>query len=411
MRVAHISIIHKPLEPRILGRQCRELAAAGYDVHLVVGGAPAEEIHGVRLHSIAREWDRPSIGRQLMRLVRAARWAFRLRASVYHLHDPHLIPLGLVLKLRGARVVYDVHEDYPAYARVKHPDHPWRGRLKALVWVVLESLARHRFDAFICASPGLARRFPATRSVVVHNFPRHRDYAAASSSRAIRPYCERRNVLIYTGYMRGIRCFWEVTKALELLPDDLDCRLRAIGAFRPPELAARARELRAWARMEVLPWQPPEVVVREQFDARVGLDLRRPLPNNDDPIRSNKLFEFMATGIPVIVSDMPLWREIVCGIGCGLVVEPGDPAAIAAAIERLLRHPNEAEAMGRRGEAAVADAFNWGRDAPRLLSLYRALEGERPLRQPPPVIEPRRTVPAVEQLKPVPAGERPTVPS
>ena len=76
----------------------------------------------------------------------------------------------------------------------------------------------------------------------------------------------------------------------------------------------------------------------------------------------------------LVVDDLPKWREIVCGLGCGLVVDPNDPEALAAAIEELLADPEMAEEMGKRGRAAVKEKFNWDREAPRLLSLYRALQ-------------------------------------
>jgi glycosyltransferase involved in cell wall biosynthesis len=374
MRVTHISIIHRPLDNRIFEKECRAMARAGYDVHLVGAAPPADQIDGVRLHSIAADPARPAARRQLWRFLRAAQAAFQLRPSAYHLHDPHLIPLGLVLKLFGSRVVYDVHEDYPGHARSKLFEHPLRGRIKASLWKLLEWQAQRRFDGFVCASSTVAERFPPARSVVLHNFPRLQEFALAAGDPSVFPFRERRNRLIYTGYIHEIRGFWEIARALELLPADLDCRLRMIGHFRPLELERTARRLDAWSRMEFIPWQPHRQIVRELFTARVGIALLHRLPNHHDPIRSNKLFEYMAAGIPVIASDLPKWRELVCGLGCGLVVDPDDPEALAAAIEELITDPERAEEMGRRGRAAVKERFNWDREAPRLLALYDALE-------------------------------------
>jgi glycosyltransferase involved in cell wall biosynthesis len=372
MRVTHVAIVHKPLDTRIYEKQCRTLADAGYEVHLVAPAAPSETVDGVRFHSIAESAVRPRARRQPSRLLRASIRALRLRPSIYHLHEPHLIPLGLLLRAVGERVVYDVHEDYPAHARSKLFGHPLRGRVKASMWAGLELIARQSFDGFVCASPALADRFPG--ATVAGNFPLHRH----ASANGARPYRERPNTLVYTGNIGTIRGFWEMARALELLPGDLDCRLRLIGDWRPAELEAAARRLEVWDRIELAPWLRLERVVGELRGVKVGLILLHPLPNHQDAIRSNKLFEYMAAGIPVVASDLPRWREIVCGVGCGVVVDPRDPAAIAAAIERLLRDPDAAEAMGERGRAAVRSTFNWGQEAARLLSLYRDLDAGEP---------------------------------
>jgi glycosyltransferase involved in cell wall biosynthesis len=378
MRVTHISIVHKPLDTRIFRKQCRALAAAGYEVNLVVGAPPAEQLEGVRMHAISRDFTRPPARHQGGRLLRAAAHAFRLRPSIFHLHDPHLIPLGMLLKLGGARVVYDVHEDYPAHARSKLVGRPVRGRLKAIMWWLLERVAARTLDGFVCASPALAQPFPAARTIVVRNLPIHRDFAIAAAQDSVLPYGERPHLVVYTGYMHEIRGFWDLVRAMELLSSELDCRARLIGAFRPPELLDQARRHPGWARMEMVPWQPPDQIARELLGARIGLILLHPLPNHDDPSRSNKLFEYMAAGIPVVASDLPQWREIVRGVGCGLMVDVRDPAAIAAAIQYLLEHPEEAEAMGERGKAAVWREFNWDGEELRLLSLYARLTAEPP---------------------------------
>ncbi len=81
----------------------------------------------------------------------------------------------------------------------------------------------------------------------------------------------------------------------------------------------------------------------------------------------------MSAGVPVIASDFPLWRKIVEGAGCGLVADPLDPHAIASAIEWLLTHPDEAEAMGKRGQEAVRKLYNWEHEAKALINFYERL--------------------------------------
>jgi glycosyltransferase involved in cell wall biosynthesis len=85
------------------------------------------------------------------------------------------------------------------------------------------------------------------------------------------------------------------------------------------------------------------------------------------------LFEYMAAGLPVIASNFPLWKEIVTGIGCGVLVDPLKPTEIADAIEYLLTHPAEAEQMGIRGREAVERKFNWECEQHKLLQFYESL--------------------------------------
>ena len=56
---------------------------------------------------------------------------------------------------------------------------------------------------------------------------------------------------------------------------------------------------------------------------------------------------------------------------CGILVEPGQPEALAEAIQWLLEHPAEAQAMGNRGRQAILQTYNWNSQAQLLLHLYR----------------------------------------
>jgi glycosyltransferase involved in cell wall biosynthesis len=81
----------------------------------------------------------------------------------------------------------------------------------------------------------------------------------------------------------------------------------------------------------------------------------------------------MAAGIPLIVSDFPLWRELFESAGCALFVNPLDPGAIAAAMEWIIAHPSEAGAMGARGREAARTRFNWHAESAKLVRLYERL--------------------------------------
>ena len=90
----------------------------------------------------------------------------------------------------------------------------------------------------------------------------------------------------------------------------------------------------------------------------------------------NKLFEYMTARIPVIASDFPQWREMIEGVGCGLVVNPLVPIAIAEAIRWLLTHSEQAEAMGQRGRDAVLSSYRWECEADKLLGIYQTWSAE-----------------------------------
>ena len=105
---------------------------------------------------------------------------------------------------------------------------------------------------------------------------------------------------------------------------------------------------------------------------QVGLLCEHPVPGRPEctPV---KLFEYMGAGLPVVASNFPLWRRLLGDLRCAIFVDPFNVREIADAVEFLLTHPQEAEAMGRRGQAAVRDHLNWASQFPTLVGLYKEL--------------------------------------
>lgn len=365
--VTHVTTNHQPFDSRIFLKECRSLAADGYRVSLVVPHDEALEQDGVRIVPIARPENRRQ--RFLRSGWHALRAALSTRAQVYHLHDPDLLLVGWVLKFLGKRVIYDAHEDRPKQVLSKTWIPAAARPFVAGVTRLVESSSASLFDHVIAATPAIAETFPARKTTLVQNFPIVDELQPAEP----RPYAERPHQVAFVGGMTAIRGVKQFVDAMAMVPERLGSRLVLVGTFDTPQFQAAVEASPGWARTEHLGWQDRDAVARLLGATRVGLVTYLPEPNHV-AAQPNKLFEYMSAGIPVVASDFPLWRSIVEGVGCGLLVNPASAKEVAHAITWLLDHPEEASAMGARGQTAVSERLNWGTQSEVLLDLYARLK-------------------------------------
>ena len=106
--------------------------------------------------------------------------------------------------------------------------------------------------------------------------------------------------------------------------------------------------------------------------ARAGIVIYQLFANSIDS-HPNKLFEYMAAGLPVVASNLPHWIKIIESNNCGLIVDPKDPEAVRAACLELINNPQKAQELGRNGRNAVIQKFNWDVEEVKLLDLYKNL--------------------------------------
>jgi len=241
-----------------------------------------------------------------------------------------------------------------------------------LRWVVgaAEAVGSRYLTNIVAATPTIAARFPADRTVTIHNFPIAEELINTEQTV---PYQERPFHIAYVGAISRLRGAEEMVAAMLHLTQIYPLAiLNLVGSYRPESLKNEL-ELMASDGQVALWGQQDRPFVRDILgQARAGLVILHPTQSYLDsyPV---KLFEYMAVGIPVIASDFPLWRQIVEGAECGLLVDPENPQAIADAIAWLFDHPSEAEAMGKRGQQAVMAQYNWSSEAQKLIDLYRQL--------------------------------------
>ena len=313
--------------------------------------------------------------RMSLTLWRVFRCALSTNASVFHFHDPELIPVGMLLKLLGKRVVYDVHEDVPADILDKSwiaPSLRWP-IARAAAWT--ETLAACRFDAIVAATPRIADSFPNIKTLTVQNFPQVNVQVDAETT----PYGDREPLISYVGGISELRGAWEMIEAMGLLSESVPARLQLAGCFDPPESQQKLASKPGWERVDFLGWLSPAEVRELLGRSCLGVVVFHPIENHVMS-QPNKLFEYMSAGLPVVASDFPLWRSIIQEARCGILVHPIKPTAIAEAIRWLLERPTEAEAMGHRGREAVRRIYNWENEEQKLVELYARLMNRNPLR-------------------------------
>jgi glycosyltransferase involved in cell wall biosynthesis len=363
--VVHLTSAHTRFDTRIFLKMARSLAAAGYTTSLVVADGQGDgQRDGVKIMDAGPS--RGRLDRMLGATRRVADRGLALDADLYHIHDPELLPAALRLKGHGKRVIFDAHEDLPRQILSKPYLLPVLRRPVSLAMSGFERFACKRLDHVIGATPAIAEKFSAMGVAAsnINNYPILGELESTTAK------AETAREVCYVGGIGAIRGIAQVISAMGL--SAAGTRLNLAGAFPPSALRTQLQQDPGWSRVNELGFLDRNQVGEVLGRSAAGLVTFLPEPNHIES-QPNKMFEYMSAGLPVIASNFPLWREIIEGNACGICVDPLDPKAIAAAIDRLVSNPEMARRMGENGRKAVHERYNWSQEEKRLLALYESL--------------------------------------
>lgn len=296
-----------------------------------------------------------------------------------HAHDLYLLGgalrAGRTLRLP---VVGDLHENY--VAALQH--YAWSTRFpgKYLVpiprWKKLERRWVHAADHLIVVIEEAAARLealgvPPAKLTVVSNTVQMKDFDAYPLQEAVTAAVTGDPVLVYTG---GIDLHRGLESVLEALPGikavHPGVHLYIIGAGRTlGDLQAQAQALGVAGQVTFTGWQPQPVL--KSYIAAADLCLIPHLKTaHTDATIPHKLFHYMYMGKPVVASNCLPIARILKETQAGIVYPSGQPEALQAAILKLMQHRTYWATMGRNGQAAVLQRYNWDVTAKALVNLY-----------------------------------------
>ena len=367
-RVCHITTVHGPFDDRIFFKQCRSLAAAGFDTVLVAPiaeGTVEDRVRIVPVRVPASRFLRATFG-----AWRAYRTAKAERADLYQVHDPALMWVARLWNRRSTRVVVDMHESMREHILTKSWLGPkWRRRSIASLYNRFEDRVMRRCDAVLVVVPHMAedlkaRHAHASSSIhVIRNLP---VLAIVDGSTAA---VERTAgfVLAYAGGLSRLRGIREVVLALEHVPE---ARLKLLGRWDSPEYRSSCSRLPGWSQVIEGGLVRMDAVYDHLRSADAGLCLLHPVHNYmiSAPI---KAYEYMACRLPMLMSDFPAWREQFGDHAW--FADPLDPRSIVSAVQEMMAAPEQCRRKGASGRKAVVDGSCWEQEAGRLIDLYRQL--------------------------------------
>jgi len=359
--------VHQAFDVRIFYKQCRSLAQLGYQVHLIASHDHDQTVDNVNIKAIAKPTSR--LSRMLFSGFSAFKQALKLKADLYHIHDPELIPYGFVLSILGKRVVFDMHENISKSILTK----PWipeclQKFISSFVYSVERVLLRRLGVVFAESSYHKDFSFLSNTTTIL-NYPRLEDLKNLHEEKY------ENFTLSYLGSISKDRGLITTLEALALLEQrgyqcDFDCIGRVPEALNPLILSIQNRLKKQKVRFHgFLPSKDSYQVLAK---THVGLSILSPAPNYIESIPT-KMFEYMALGLPVILSNFPLLQELINTHGGGYCIPPSDPEQLAQIITKLIDEPETYTKLSEQGRSTVSTHFSWQSQLGKLDNFYKKI--------------------------------------
>jgi glycosyltransferase involved in cell wall biosynthesis len=179
-----------------------------------------------------------------------------------------------------------------------------------------------------------------------------------------------RFTVVFAGIAQPNKGVGEIIQALRRLPGR-SWQLLIVGPVTPYAVELAASDL----RVRLLGTHPPDEMPRFLAVADAVVLPQRPEPASLGQMPM-KLFEAMAMACPVISTRLADIPEVLDG--CGKVVAPGDPQALAEALSDLMGDPREARRLGLAARRKVLAAYSYEHGAKRIGDLMLHVAGRLP---------------------------------
>lgn len=365
MKICHLTSVHNRYDPRILLKECSSLAKnSGYNVNLVVANGLKDEVYNhVNIIDVGKPKGR--IYRVFISTLKVLKKAIKLRANLYHFHDPELIYAGIILRLLGKKVVYDIHEDYYTAIRQRK----YLNKRFAFFIAFLFRFYERGFSTFfkiIIAEKYYKEKFP--RSLQILNYPI--GFNLAFTEREI---VSKKKELLYTGVLSEDRGAYNIAR---LIQNTSDIYITCIGFCRK-NIADKMFEIAGdndrLTLIGIDKYTPFAEIIKmyNQKNWLAGIALMPETPHYKKK-ELTKFFEYMNAQLPIICSNINHWEELVSNTQTGIAVNPLDYEKIQEVVTELKENKLYFSKIVDNCKKASLD-YSWANEEAKLLLFYDSI--------------------------------------
>ena len=338
-------------------RQAKSLANEGYDVSFIVAdNDPAEDIDGIHYYpagSVKGNYYKRFF--QLSSTV--GRLASKIDADIYQTETPDLLSVCTKLKKSGKKVFFNMLEGHPytLYNKLKFPTF--------IKKIIVESMAKRmgrqlrQLDFVFGVSDDIIEYLDAwgvKRKMLLGNYPE----VDKEFSLTLEEYLSREPRVIYYGHIPNTSRQEVVFKALSNLPQ---LKYLLAGKFWNTEYLNKLKQEDYWDKVEFIDGferqELPSILSRCTI-SNVARDLSSSKSSNGS-MGILKIFESMEAALPLLLPDLPVYRDMVDKYHCGVLVDINDTASVEGGLRYLAENREAAYQMGQNGRQAVINEYSW----------------------------------------------------
>lgn len=244
---------------------------------------------------------------------------------------PGLVGAGRAARRLGVPHLHDCHELYLESASFRP--------VERRIFAPFERRYLRRAESVIAVNRSIAveycRRYGREPVVVRNCAPRLTSNLQVRDLRVMAGLPPSSRIVLYQGGFSAGRGLEVCVASVVQLPPDVHLVMLGYGPL-AEGLVELAGSHGVTDRVHVLDAVPPEELASCTVSATVGLMPYQPVSRNNYLALPNKVFEYTAVGVPIVVSDLPELRRIALEEGCGHVFDPFDASSLAAALGRVL---------------------------------------------------------------------------